>query len=193
MPVQRIPRYILLISDLSKRTPPEHPDHVGLKKALVKVSEIADWTDEQKTIYDRGQELVKLSDSIFGLPKGLTIVAPGRSLKKESDMDLTGTSHHFFLFNDMLLITKKFDDPKKKKKKDEPPAPQKFNYINHVEMKTAAVMDYPENQTYKNAFSVSSGGHSLLVMATSPIEKTQWLAELNKIVDTVQKPPQPKA
>jgi len=73
------------------------------------------------------------------------------------------------------------------KKEGEVPPPPKYNYVNHVEMKTAAIMDYPENQTYKNAFCVSCGNHSFLVTASAPIEKTQWLAELNKIVESLQK------
>jgi hypothetical protein len=33
-PIQRIPRYSLLLSDLLRKTPKEHPDHYDIEKAL---------------------------------------------------------------------------------------------------------------------------------------------------------------
>lgn len=38
MPVQRIPRYVLLLSDLIKHTPPTHVDHKELQECLQLVS-----------------------------------------------------------------------------------------------------------------------------------------------------------
>lgn len=40
MPVQRLPRYILLLGDILKHTPQAHPDHPKLKLALEKTKEI---------------------------------------------------------------------------------------------------------------------------------------------------------
>jgi hypothetical protein len=37
MPIQRIPRYKLLLEDMVRHTPQEHPDHNLLKQALAKV------------------------------------------------------------------------------------------------------------------------------------------------------------
>ena len=33
-PIQRVPRYVLLLKELIKHTPATHPDHADLKKAL---------------------------------------------------------------------------------------------------------------------------------------------------------------
>lgn len=41
MPVQRVPRYKLLLEDLLKNTPQTHPDHTGLGLACQMVAGIA--------------------------------------------------------------------------------------------------------------------------------------------------------
>ena len=41
MPIQRVPRHILLLTDLIKHTPPEHPDFAALSKAVERTKEVA--------------------------------------------------------------------------------------------------------------------------------------------------------
>lgn len=41
LPVQRVPRYRLLVEDLVKNTPESHPDHKQLVECLDKISEVA--------------------------------------------------------------------------------------------------------------------------------------------------------
>jgi len=43
VPIQRIPRYKMLLMDLHKNMRPEHPDYQELEDALKKVGDIADW------------------------------------------------------------------------------------------------------------------------------------------------------
>ncbi|QQP38727.1 RhoGEF4, partial [Caligus rogercresseyi] len=62
-PIQRIPRYKLLLEDLLKNTSPNHPDRTDLTKALL---EIEGTLDIQKSL-------------LRGLPK---ILKPGRTLLK---------------------------------------------------------------------------------------------------------------
>ncbi|KAJ3315357.1 hypothetical protein HDV04_003750 [Boothiomyces sp. JEL0838] len=69
LPVQRIPRYKLLLEDLFKHTPEDHPDHENIKKAIESVSQeseaektqwiesirkaITEWHVENEAIHDR--------------------------------------------------------------------------------------------------------------------------------------------
>jgi len=41
MPIQRVPRYVLLINELVKHTDPEHPEYASLQKALRSIQKIA--------------------------------------------------------------------------------------------------------------------------------------------------------
>jgi len=70
MPVQRIPRYIMMLEDLSKRTVPEHADFSPLKQAVKKISEIMTWVDDQKEVYNEQQRIGKLQEQFVILPKG---------------------------------------------------------------------------------------------------------------------------
>jgi hypothetical protein len=47
MPVQRIPRYRLLLQELFDHTPHTHPDYQSLKSALDEVSKRADEINER--------------------------------------------------------------------------------------------------------------------------------------------------
>jgi len=193
MPVQRIPRYILLLTDLRNKTPEYHPDHQGLQKALQKISEIADWIDEQKLAYDLGQRLIALGQNILNLPKGMSIVQPGRVIVKTGDVDTADGAVHIILFNDLLLVTKKVveDEKKKKKKKDDtqPPPPQKYLYVSHIDLTIALVHEYPANNTYNNALSLSHDGHTYLIQFPSPKDKEDWFAEFSKYCEQAKKRP----
>jgi len=48
MPIQRIPRYVLLLQDLFKHTRKSHPDYVSLKSALEKMRQVAGYVNEKK-------------------------------------------------------------------------------------------------------------------------------------------------
>lgn len=41
-PVQRLPKYILLIKDLKKHTPEDHPDYKNIAECLVQFEQIND-------------------------------------------------------------------------------------------------------------------------------------------------------
>lgn len=47
-PIQRIPRYSLLLKELNKKTPSTHPDHQDLCKAIQLFDELGQHINEQK-------------------------------------------------------------------------------------------------------------------------------------------------
>jgi hypothetical protein len=49
MPVQRVPRYVLLLDAILKNTPPEHPEHADAVKALADVGAVAKTTTPWKS------------------------------------------------------------------------------------------------------------------------------------------------
>jgi hypothetical protein len=44
-PIQRIPRYVLLLTELLKHTEPSHPDHELLQKAIPLVKDVAEFVN----------------------------------------------------------------------------------------------------------------------------------------------------
>jgi len=114
MPVQRIPRYVLLLSDLTKRTPAEHADTPLLIKATEQVSKFAQNINENNRKTGAVAEWLKVQSSFSDLTlpengnRGLfeTIEAKvqftsAKISKKEKD-------HFFviFLLSDFLVIAK---------------------------------------------------------------------------------------
>jgi hypothetical protein len=66
MPVQRLPRYVLLLEDLAKNTPKKHVDHLPGLQALDQLREVADYVNEEKRIVENMQEVMQVQSSISG-------------------------------------------------------------------------------------------------------------------------------
>ncbi|GFU48949.1 rho guanine nucleotide exchange factor 17 [Nephila pilipes] len=111
MPVQRIPRYELLIKELLKHTPMDHPDYKLLLQAqeevhdlAVKINKVEREALQQEHRLQKLREVEKLIEGIVDLTKGnrsfirydFVPIPGGLGMKKERCL---------FLFSDMLLIT----------------------------------------------------------------------------------------
>jgi hypothetical protein len=80
LPVQRIPRYRLLLTDYLKNTPQNHTDYENIEQALASVTQVADFVNE--TIRDREkiEEMLDIQRSLVGLNESLFV--PGRRFVK---------------------------------------------------------------------------------------------------------------
>ena len=65
-PVQRIPRYNLLITDLLKRTPPEHPDYNNLQIAQEKLKSTATYVNSRAKQAEDLTKIYSIQNSISG-------------------------------------------------------------------------------------------------------------------------------
>ncbi|KAK8379262.1 hypothetical protein O3P69_019249 [Scylla paramamosain] len=109
-PVQRIPRYLLLLSQLLHHTPPHHPHQHSIAKAVEEVEGVARFVDGSISEAENYQRVLMIQRALKGGRP--TIMAPGRWLVKEGllhKMARNGSSSHprlFFLFSDVLMYTK---------------------------------------------------------------------------------------
>jgi len=106
LPVQRIPRYKLLLEQLIKNTSDTHPDFKGLSKALQKMHEAANYINERKREYDSITKILDIQSKLIGRFESL--VDPTRRFLKEGELTAIVPKHqpkekHFFLFNDIFL------------------------------------------------------------------------------------------
>lgn len=60
-----IPRYILLLQDLLKHTPPEHVDYENLKEAMATTKKVADAINEGKRDIENKKKMLAIQES-FG-------------------------------------------------------------------------------------------------------------------------------
>jgi len=120
MPVQRVPRYLLLLRELQKYTPSSHAHFPSIEAAMSKISKIASHINEQTRSAENAMALVEIQNQIHGLPEELKqLFQPHRKLLRHGLLTLlkqenTTTSkatlnYHtpfmIVLFNDLVLYT----------------------------------------------------------------------------------------
>lgn len=105
-PVQRIPRYRLLLEQLLKYTPVGHPDREFVEVALTKVSAVAGGLNETLRRYENQ---AKLYDACYAfVPPRPDFVEPYRTLEQQTCMEMITSRGKaavtLFLFNDKYVI-----------------------------------------------------------------------------------------
>eukprot|EP00316_Scyphosphaera_apsteinii_P019756 CAMPEP_0119336942 /NCGR_PEP_ID=MMETSP1333-20130426/92941_1 /TAXON_ID=418940 /ORGANISM="Scyphosphaera apsteinii, Strain RCC1455" /LENGTH=651 /DNA_ID=CAMNT_0007347879 /DNA_START=172 /DNA_END=2127 /DNA_ORIENTATION=- len=108
LPVQRVPRYRMLLEDLLGHTDPGHPDEEPLKDALERIREVAMHINEEKRHADEVEKLRALLPRFSnGSNMEKELVRYDRKFEKEGEMVKVRLAHrqrrHVFLFNDILI------------------------------------------------------------------------------------------
>lgn len=80
MPVQRIPRYKLLLEDLLKKTVETHPDYLNLKKAYQVIENVATFVNETIRQHEMFITMLEIQKSLTGFDEVLLV--PGRTFIK---------------------------------------------------------------------------------------------------------------
>lgn len=102
-PIQRVPRYILLVDSLLHRTPEAHPDHALLEKALALLRQIADSLNSSKALDDHAKRF--LAAALEMKPMIDDLIEPHRSLLLDGtlvDVD-KNKPYRYLLLSDMLI------------------------------------------------------------------------------------------
>jgi hypothetical protein len=111
MPVQRVPRYRLLLENLLKQTPEEHPDYSGLKDALTAVSDKAAEINQKMALQAQQKKMMELSTRFETAPIAEGLVQPYRHLISEYIVEWIPSYEtpeskniYMFVFNDLMLL-----------------------------------------------------------------------------------------
>jgi len=119
MPVQRVPRYALLLRDLLKKTPRWHRDYASIKRAQNAVSKVAETINEDKREEESMRKVRSISELLGHKCEDLvqpqrrfvhqgTLIADSLFFCAPGDKELTQPYEcHLFLFNDLLVIATK--------------------------------------------------------------------------------------
>lgn len=106
-PVQRLPRYELLLRELLNRTDGAHADAEPLRRALHEVSSVARYVNDRQRDADSQRALLDAQKRIVGRPRDF--VQPHRALINEGDV-LIGAkkdARRLFLMSDLLIVTRR--------------------------------------------------------------------------------------
>ena len=108
-PIQRIPRYPLLLSRILELSPPDHPDHAPLQRAVDQVMDVAQHLNESLRRREEELRVLDLQKCFF---PPFRLVAPGRRLLYQGELTKLAAMpssslkerkrHTFFLFNDSI-------------------------------------------------------------------------------------------
>ncbi|XP_003393762.1 FYVE, RhoGEF and PH domain-containing protein 4 [Bombus terrestris] len=106
-PIQRLPRYELLLKDYLRNLTEENADYKDTKKALELVSTAANHTNDAMKKIDKFKKLLEIQESIYDTTD---LVSATRELVKEGrivKISARSGDHqerHLFLFTDLLLL-----------------------------------------------------------------------------------------
>lgn len=102
VPVQRVPRYVLLLRDLLRNTPETHADYVPLEGALKLIEEVATYINVHKAMSDALRTLADTKARISNLP--FDIVVPNRELLREAIFVVNKERRKLFVFSDLIIV-----------------------------------------------------------------------------------------
>jgi hypothetical protein len=105
MPVQRVPRYRLLLNELIKNTEPSHPDYAKLNNAYESIKLVAKHINEALRYQENMCKIVELMSKFSHT---IELMVPGRTLLWEGSIlrrTLKGDHEHYVvLFTDLLVL-----------------------------------------------------------------------------------------
>ncbi|XP_029011126.1 faciogenital dysplasia isoform X2 [Betta splendens] len=166
-PVQRIPRYELLLKDYLKKLPDEAPDRHNAEKALELISTAANHSNAAIRKMEKMHKLLEVYERLGGEED---IVNPANELikeghiKKMSAKNGTAQDRYLYLFNNMVLYCM----PKLRL------MGQKFSVRERIDI---AGMEVQENvkQNLPHTFAIIGKQRSLELQARTAEEKEDWI------------------
>eukprot|EP01125_Pyxidicula_operculata_P004527 TRINITY_DN170_c1_g1_i2.p1 TRINITY_DN170_c1_g1~~TRINITY_DN170_c1_g1_i2.p1 ORF type:complete len:534 (-),score=121.18 TRINITY_DN170_c1_g1_i2:4-1605(-) len=172
MPIQRIPRYRLLLEQLIECTQENHSDYPLLSEALDKLKTVAEQVNKAISDEEKRVVMVRVCKKFIDY-KEKELIKKGRIFVHEGELEKIcrkdRLKRRFFLFSDVLVYGT-FQPPNKYK------VARIFNVL-EIKLK-----DLPDNNFKKqmNAIQFTTSSKSFIVLAETPEDKKQW-------IDVVQK------
>eukprot|EP01104_Vermistella_antarctica_P015309 TRINITY_DN498_c0_g1_i2.p1 TRINITY_DN498_c0_g1~~TRINITY_DN498_c0_g1_i2.p1 ORF type:complete len:1180 (-),score=399.95 TRINITY_DN498_c0_g1_i2:156-3695(-) len=173
LPVQRIPRYEMLLRELVKHTEVDHPDHAKVQQAAVKMSEVAAYVNQKKAEAENMRivlDIVEMFD-----PKDVTELAKPhrRFVHQGTIMGAKRKEKRLLLFDDVVVLAR----GKKKGKRWEVEASYPLYGLDAQPV--AANRDF--------AFSLLTANGSTIVLATVRSEKERdiWVRKFTETFQTL--------
>jgi len=178
MPVQRVPRYYLLLQDLVKHTWLDHPDYEPLKKAAEKMKDIAAYLNEKKREGENFIKFTEIQSTLIG--KVPQLFTPSRRYIRQAHFVNVQkkTEIVIYLFNDCIIYGK--------------PAKggiiggngKKVKYLGMIDLPNTTVTEDPSPNV---AFHIRSSTNALLFTAypKNDEERIEWVAEIRKQISAI--------
>jgi hypothetical protein len=171
-PIQRVPRYLLLLKELVKNTSPDHVDYKDLTTAIQEMEGVAIHINESI----RGREgVVMMRNLDREYPHERLLDVPNRIFIMRGDLNKKSRKKdqmcHFLLFSDMLMYQHTFVSRATAK----PPK--------RIDLSTVKAID--NVTTSDTAFDIKTESKSFRVVAKNQQEKLAWMKSLQETLKNV--------
>lgn len=177
MPIQRIPRYVLLLKDFLRHTPKGHPDFENISRALALFQDVAVHVNQSIQMSDEMNTMLELQKKFLGKYE---VVKPSRRFIRQGKLQKI-TSRFvkecwFFLFNDALVYAYQILSS--------------YTFKGEIFLGTTWIRDLPDTEVVKHAFQIVSQKKTYTVYASTAQEKEEWITAINGCIEVlVQKRP----
>ncbi|XP_028619025.1 FYVE, RhoGEF and PH domain-containing protein 3 isoform X1 [Grammomys surdaster] len=174
-PVQRIPRYELLLKDYLKRLPRDAPDRKDAERSLELISTAADHSNAAIRKMEKMHKLLEVYEQLGGEED---IVNPANELIKEGNIQKlsakngTTQDRHLFLFNNVML----YCVPKLRL------MGQKFSVREKMDISDLQVQDIVKPNA-AHTFIITGRKRSLELQTRTEEEKKEWIQVIQATVE----------
>eukprot|EP01090_Pellita_catalonica_P019952 TRINITY_DN6935_c0_g1_i2.p1 TRINITY_DN6935_c0_g1~~TRINITY_DN6935_c0_g1_i2.p1 ORF type:complete len:268 (+),score=50.87 TRINITY_DN6935_c0_g1_i2:210-1013(+) len=180
MPIQRIPRYIMLLRDLYKNTPKQHGDHQILDVVVKKIEDVADYLNTNKSEKEALNKMMQLQSLVTNYKPRLLVA--GRKLVKEGVMLIfsdAGSSYcTLFLFTDLLLVTQELH-----KRRGEP----EYRCLRSFDLNHCKLSAMPDTLALKNSWVIADSEDNHATLYTSiPAVRDEWMNAIYKVIEQLK-------
>ncbi|XP_075230051.1 rho guanine nucleotide exchange factor 4 [Lycorma delicatula] len=161
VPIQRVPRYILLLKELLEHSSPDKVEFKKVEDALQQVEEVTNYINNQVNQQDNLLRLMQIQLNLFGGKPN--IIIPGRKLIKEgvlmkvSQKGNKSKPRHFVLMTDALMCCKMKSGS--------------LNCTCLLPLRKCSV----EHVLGRGVFNVTAPGHSILLHSENNQAADEWV------------------
>eukprot|EP01114_Cavostelium_apophysatum_P014795 TRINITY_DN3922_c0_g1_i1.p1 TRINITY_DN3922_c0_g1~~TRINITY_DN3922_c0_g1_i1.p1 ORF type:complete len:526 (-),score=118.52 TRINITY_DN3922_c0_g1_i1:1033-2610(-) len=189
MPIQRLPRYELLLSDLLKCTDEHHSDYSDIKECLSQLKQITNYLNELKRQADSTSRMLVVEKKVIGNTKPSSIFQEGRMLIREGPLvhlkqmgPGKESELYVFLFSDIIMASKmtairKGLIERTMRYNHEITIPLKGTVVD--DMKPEEVRGVPAENLFK---LVTNDGKLLVFKATNVYQKNNWMNDIKQAI-----------
>jgi len=178
LPVQRIPRYEILLQSLLRYTDKDHADHKNILAALKKVEELNVLADAKKKEEDNRKTLTEIQQSVSGGP---SLLVAHRFFLKEGLLDVVFPNKkkeeklYAFLFSDILLLTRQKKGGKVADKRPK----AKFRHV--ISFKDGCSLEKPDPKSLKIIDNANQRVYAISPAEVAPGNTIEaWNASINQ-------------
>ena len=177
-PIQRLPKYVLLLKDLLRYTSPDHLDYRGIEKAITDISSVNNYNDDNLTKYLNNRRIFELFQQFGDQIKNLKLIDSNREFVAEEVLCIFLYGNQIpiiiYILSNLLLISER------------ELRTNSLRYILHVILDSYCEVTATESTSYENAFKVIGVNDSVILIGESRQIKEKMIATISEQIQKLK-------